>query len=503
MYAKHTYLLLAFCATPLFARLTTLQHYDPDPVYSSVSCEAPPGTHLHLRQTAYMKGFDDRRAHVSFSLAPFVQRATKATGENGTHYNNDNAAGTKTGDFRGTTYVMGLFLGNDANGLNIWGNDAENTNNLNFANTLLPANLKTTGQAMQGVLWKNTDGGAATTPSIFSETILQKDANFGAFSYQTEYQRVGLRTEANIDFKYLGFSLQGGVSQVKHENKTFATSSLTDTTNSPIYTFLTHTGAAGPQDADQNLFNQNIVNNLEALFAADGGIAYDTTTYESTDLEDVRASLHLRYPVHLHGQEDDDSWTSLIVTPYMVAAGSFPSAPQRDYTKAFSLSAGNNGHPSAGGTIGCLLDFAETVEAGFEAGITYFLGQNIAQVPCPNHKLQRVIYPYKRDMHIEPGYNWHFGASMTAYDFIENTNFYFTYTFVQHTKDTHRLQVANANFLPQMLDELSEWNAHLFNASLNFTIHQNIQVGLTWQGALKQRNAYASHTILGSISAVF
>jgi hypothetical protein len=54
-----------------------------------------------------------------------------------------------------------------------------------------------------------------------------------------------------------------------------------------------------------------------------------------------------------------------------------------------------------------------------------------------------------------------------------------------------------------MLEELSTWTSQMFIAALTFEIQPSIFVSIGWQGALSQKNAYCSNTILGSLNFLF
>ena len=127
-------------------------------------------------------------------------------------------------------------------------------------------------------------------------------------------------------------------------------------------------------------------------------------------------------------------------------------------------------------------------------------------MPCPNHPLQRVFYPYSRNLHVEPGFNWHFGANLNAIEFVKNISFLFKYQFIQHSRDSitpMANSIGNEFFYPEVLEELSPWTSQMFTAALDFKIQPGIYLSLAWQGALSQSNAYASNTILGSLNFLF
>jgi hypothetical protein len=180
-----------------------------------------------------------------------------------------------------------------------------------------------------------------------------------------------------------------------------------------------------------------------------------------------------------------------------------PLAPIQDYSKLYALPLGNNGHIALGATAGVTFDLIESIEFGFEFGATSFLENTIYQMPCPNHILQRGLYPYKEDMIVKPGCNGQFAFIFNAFEFAHNTTFSFRYDYVQHTQDTYTLVNYNPYSLPSQLEIQSPWTSQMFIASLVFQLTPNIALSGAWQGALSQRNAYCSNTIMASLSCVF
>ena len=203
---------------------------------------------------------------------------------------------------------------------------------------------------------------------------------------------------------------------------------------------------------------------------------------------------------------EEGDYSPMLITPYAMIGYTLPLTPHREYSILYSLPFGNNGHQSIGGNVGITFDFIDTVEIGFEGGLTFFTEQEIANMPIPNHELQRVLYPYRRDVNYAPGFNWQFGANLNAIEFIKNISFLFDYDFIQHTRDKITQlpnQVGNQYFFPEMLEELSPWTSQMFMAAFDFKLQPGVHLSLAWQGALSQTNAYCSNTILGSLNFLF
>ena len=274
MMIKRTFLLscaIINCfSEQLFANLTTMQYWDPSPIYSANNYLMPPNSNLlNLRKARKkdMKPSHDKR--FSIGLTGFVQAASRAYDWYGCNTyqswcgNNSGLSqgglGNQMGDFRGTLAAMPLFLGNDPSGNSIFGKDiyslTEKTKSIfydqtdtrlitlaSIDKTLLPENLKNIAKIFSGAVSPsgginstctattgNSDkdqaaflflpAGTSTTPaltdtvpSVFSQDYLSQDTSFfGAFSLPLEYRKAGLRLELAIEpTDWLGLTIQTG-----------------------------------------------------------------------------------------------------------------------------------------------------------------------------------------------------------------------------------------------------------------------------------------------------
>ena len=209
-------------------------------------------------------------------------------------------------------------------------------------------------------------------------------------------------------------------------------------------------------------------------------------------------------PNRFNKNDADDDWPDMIFTPYIWLGGTFPIAKEQNYNQLLSLAFGNNGHPSMGTGVGMTFDFAESVEVGFEGGLTYFFPKQEYR-PFPTHPLQRLLYPFRTDVLTSPGMNWHVKVLMNAYQFLKHVSFWFTYELIEHSKD--HFAVCNPAlaqyFYPDVLSCNSDWRGQFFNAALVFDIQPGLQASLVWQQPITPRNAYYPVSILGSINFMF
>lgn len=553
----------------LSADLTTLQSWDPIPVFNAANLNTPPDTQFcTLVKRQIIDDVPGKRRKIGINFSPFMQRAvrgqagpnsffgdypgTLTPNPNGGPDTNVQAPGTALSDMNGTAYLMGLFLGADENGNGIWGlgnvdtGDAVDITYTTVTTTLLNLNLQNAAMGLNGIsqanptvipstncntliynVATNPNGPPEdqfTAPSILSQSALDQDATlFGAFSVPLIYQKTGLRWELNFDISdNFGFIFRGGVAQIAQYAQTSKSlssivppSTTTTTTPTTIFSELSTVGAAQQAGAGnaitlnqplaQAIFEQWVDDNIDDLLDPTYGADYNIQSYYATGLEDLRFIFFARHSFAMHPHEEND-YTPMLITPYAVFGYTLPMSGPQNYSQLYALPLGNSGHASFDTLGGLTFDFLDSVELGFEAGATFFQAEDILQMPCPNHILQRVIYPYRRNLNVAPGCNWHFSASLNAIDFIKNISFISNYNFVQHTADTITPMagsIGNQYFFPNYLEDLSPWTSQLFTAALDFKLQPGIHFSLAWQGALSQTNAYCSNTVLGSLNFLF
>ena len=398
-------------------------------------------------------------------------------------------------------------------------------------------------------------GTPSTAPiSIFDPNALAQDTTyFGAFSLPISYQQAGLRLELNINFwDYVGITVQTGMSNMR-QNYVNTIPGLTQTTpssgttinyftngqtapgpyslsaipNIPVtsptttsnitnlygnLTFVTGTTPATvpvPNCDAQAAFDQYISNNIAQILNPDCLGSDPICAFEKNGFDDVRiiANFQKTYePFRMRHEEDDDAgnWPDVLFTPYAWVGGSVPTGTKQNYRNILSLPFGNNGHGSIGGGGGFLFDFAESVEVGFEGGVTYFTPKT-KTIPFPTHQLQRVLYPFDATVKIQPGMNWEFTALLNAYQFIKHVSFWFTYEMIEHKKDCYILQDKSTAqyYVPQVLTCRSDWRAQFFNAAIVFDIMPGAQFSFVWQQPISPRNAYYPVSIMGSLNFLF
>ena len=556
-------ILVACLPSILSANITTLQSWDPAPIFNAANLNMPPDTPFcNNLKKRILNDSTDKHRRWGINISPFVQKATRAQqGENiyfGDSPNNiastavdlpqPGSPGGQMSDYQGTPYLMGLFLGQDIDGNSIWGGptaaDTGNVTNITLANvtaTNLKKNLRdainvlnnnpdpitTTPPDYNNALLYNigTNPNATppyTMPSIFSQSVLKDDTiYFGAFSVPLAYQKAGFRWEFNFDISDdIGFLARGGFCNITQRTGPALGLSQYSLPNTPqpvtigsnanisLYTGLNTvanatTGAnVFPFQPAQYTFDEWLTNNINDLLDPTDGADYDILTFSKIGVEDIQLLGFVRHPFTLH-PVNTDKYATVILTPYMIAGGTIPIAPVRDYSKLYALPFGNNSHGSIGGVVGLTVDFINSIEFCLEFGATGFLKKTIYELPVPNHQLQRVIYPYRQDVDYSPGFNGQFSAIFNAYKFTHNVSFSLKYTYVQHTQDTITLVTPSQYFFPNMLEEKSMWNSQMLIGALVFELQPSAYLSIAWQGALTQKNAYCSNMILASLNFLF
>jgi hypothetical protein len=192
----------------------------------------------------------------------------------------------------------------------------------------------------------------------------------------------------------------------------------------------------------------------------------------------------------------------------MISGGASPGDENRlvgGLNNAFFTPFGNNDHNAIGFTAGLDFDFVETVEIGGEVGITHFFSKNFEKFRLPTSEWQSGVYPFSTDVNVNPGFNWHFGAKISSYHFLQCLSGYFEYVQVHHCQDSIELRKCEDQgvFLPNQFEVLTGFDVKLVNAALNYDISPNINLGIVGQIPLSQKNAYRSSTVLFSFAATF
>lgn len=239
-------------------------------------------------------------------------------------------------------------------------------------------------------------------------------------------------------------------------------------------------------------------------------LGLDTCSFNRVGPEDLRINLFWRQIFVIN--QENPAYPRLLFMPFIDAGIGIPLDKERDPRLAFSVPIGNNNHVSAGINAGFTLDFLDTIDLSFHAGFTRFFKRNFCNVRLPTHPKESGIFPYKADVEIRPGTTYHFGAGIHAYHFLDNLSVWSEWQYISHRED--RIKVCRSfipedsiyfekGFLVDLAECLTKWEVHFITTGFNYDLSPFLSTGILWQAPVKQRNAYRSGTVLGTITFTY
>lgn len=440
--------------------LSSLAKNDPYPVFSSLD----PHTFLYTHEKLRVKDPEfakRKRDNVGISLSPFGQNADRGRDINGVR--------APLGDLTGNWGMIPLLYGPIPDG-----------------KTMTPTLQTALENLFPGVAPGDLNDGTKIDPY----------QQFGYFSVPLKYRKRGVRFDLQADI-YAGFglSLQTGIVSMSQTNTGFV--DLTICTPSDC------------QFDPAPLTGQNVEKYLMSqLDTIAKEIKLDICDYCEASIEEVRINLFWRRGFELNHDEED--WPSFLLIPFFTIGGTVsPGSENRisagGFNRAFALPFGNNDHNGIGFTTGLNIDFIESIEIGAEVGATYFFKRNFEKYRVPTSVYQSGIYPFTTDVSIQPGFNWHFGAKISAFHFLQRLSGWLQYIQMEHKEDDIKLRKCEDEgiFLPRQLEKISGFKAKFIDVGLNYDISPNIGLGMFWQAPITQRNSYRSSTIMLSFNATF
>jgi len=439
---------------------STNQRADPWPEYTSED----PNDFLYTRQKNRLKGFEvvyDTDECFSFALSPFGQNACNARGL--TYDCTCDDDGIKT-----------IPIGNVENGP--WGLVAMLFGGIPEGKTLIPA-LETAREH----LFPDQESGTIEEPDVLDPYQV-----YGFVSFPIKYRKRGLRAEFLVQAcDGFGFALQAGFADICQivDPDLGCTQSEVCCSNGTDFT-----------DGVKEYLICQYQKIAEEL-------CINIRSFHDTGMEDVRLMGYWRHAYDVN--RDRKGWAHLLVEPFLVLGGTVAVAKEKWQSKIFSVPFGNDGHHSIAAVAGLDFDFVETVSIGGEAGITHFFSHDFCNYRVPTSPYQTGIYPFTTAVSVSPGLNWHIGAKMSAYHFLDRLSMYFQYLFIQHRNDEIRLKTCDPAFLPWVQEQRSCWQAQLFNAGFNYDISPNMAFGFLAQWPIRGKQTYSSSTILGTFTATF
>lgn len=453
-------IVLVFLICISFAQIdavpTSYSRSDPFPVYTSLD----PYNFLYKRERFIDKDGIERQRYVPqrffISLSPFGQNADSSR--------NNFKDLIPLDDITGRWNMLALLYGQTP------------------ACCVLPPVLREAQQALYPTL----------TPPICDQSV-DPCEQFGFFSVDSKYRKRGLRWDLNLHITNdVGFNFQGGVSDIT--NTVSCVVNLTD------YSCYSEENPFDPCNTALTVENVNkyLMNKL-SIIADQTGV--NINSYKSTQLEDFRFNLFWR---HLYeGNMIRNDWPNLYVMPFMMFSGIVALEKDLNPSKLLAVAHGNNNHHAVAASGGVHLDFVETIDLGFEVGGTYYFPRDFNCFRMPNHIYQQTLFPFVTDVRRAPGWNWHFGAKLGAYHFLEHLSFFFQYVIISHQRDTICLKVCDPAFQPRTLEKVSSWTSQIANISFDYDISPHMSIGFLWQAPLMQLFSFRSTTVLFSLSLCY
>jgi hypothetical protein len=497
MVRSATYKLVALSASLLIFDafgMTSYDPYDPLQIYSS----ADPHEFLYTLKKDRMLGIvpELKEQRANFAISFFEQKANKA------HDSEEETV--MLGDMLGLWNMLALTYDHCPSTTVLTPNLLQAANTA-FADTL--GTVPATAENPDGELFFGEE--IALTYTHVSEVI---GPHFGMVSAPLEYRKYGTRFDASIlIFDNIGARIQGGFAEVQQ--------SLTHT--GETYGFIDRsaddlpTGDLSPisfADVQENLSKvHRVLCDSDKIKAIAEELNLDVSDFRKSGFEDLRASLFWRQAIKFN--YDNEGWPKFLLVPFVQLYGTLGVGPKRDPFKQFSVSFGSNGHDSVGFNAGIALDFEDSLEIAAEAGGTFFSSESYT-IRLPVHLNQRGILPCTASATVMPGNNWHFIGTFNAKRFIDKLSAYAQIILIAHNKDRIR-DVAGAfnrctddekstsQLMPEVIEQISQWNWRMFDLALNYNIAPNISLGAIYQGPLSRKNAPRTKTLLGSLSITF
>jgi len=470
----------------LHPTVTTLSKNDPLPIFSSWQ----PRSFLDTYEKYHFKhcfDYDLKCVGDRFALAisPFHQKANRGR--------NFDKQRVPLGDLEGRWHMLGMLYGP-----------------VPVGDTLVNTKLGNAKEQIFGVMPDDT---------IPMDLILSDSHELvGYFSVPIRYRKTGVRFEADFRFaEDFGLSLFGGVSEIKQTVTQLInlTCEAIDEEIVPSCVFSEETIKL----IQENLMTSSVA---ECIFRE---IGLDPCDFQEAGFEDLYVNLWWRHVMAINENRDPCEWPHFLFIPFLSVDVNIPLGRKKDRDKLYSLPFGSDDHAAAGMTVGCNLDFYQTVEIGIAGGFLHFFSRDIDKFYIPNSKLQSGIFPFFTAVNKQPGRNAFFDCQLHVFRFIDKLSFWAQWAFLTHQEDTITLknpdQIAfkrsggettgsgtnevrlSAWDGPGEIRCLSKFMVQVLNTGFYYEISPNMSLGFTVQWPLMQRNAYRSTTFLGTIRGVF
>lgn len=329
---------------------------------------------------------------------------------------------------------------------------------------------------------------------------------FGYVSAPFKYYKYGARFDADILTPIdLGIRIRLGVAQIRQAPCPGYIDLMPET---PACPNPDTTGCTGCK----TLVSDGIINQRQTIASL---LALDLGPYcaSSIDLADIALYWTHSFDINPTDVTYETDQAHASFNPFLMVEFSPPFGKRRPPEKLCSATFNNNGHMAWGMTGGFALNFLQTIEIGFDMGFTKFSCEFYPAQPVPTNPYQQGIFTRKADLTIRPGTNLNFGAYLVAHHFLDNFNISVDFRLVEHCIDKIMFQRISllpgqapyppSNLVIDKLVQLSGWESWFVDWGITYDISPNVGLGIFAQLPVRQRLAYRSTTVMGSLIITF
>ncbi len=239
-------------------------------------------------------------------------------------------------------------------------------------------------------------------------------------------------------------------------------------------------------------------------------LGLDICNFHKIGMDDLYVSIYWRHLYIMN--EDNENYPRVNFMPFAEGGVGIPMFKEERNKQLFAVPFGSNRHASIIGRAGFTIDFPDTIDLIVSGGFSFFVKRDYCNYRMPTNSAESGIFPYAADVSLRPGPTLYGTIGMHAYHFLDNLSFWGEYCIVSHADD--EIKVCRS-LIPQdsiyfetgfdvnRAECFSKWEAHFVNLGFHYDLTDNFSIGLLLQVPVRQRNAYRSHTVLGSINFVY
>lgn len=486
--------------------ISMMNKADPYPIFTS----SDPNDFLTTDMRNCLKiGYEEIRDHQRFtiSISPFRQTANAAQTKQCFPIADPTVAPTGQvcpptliGNINGPWNMLAIFY-------------PENNNNTQVQQYLLNSLGITTGSCGDPTEFTIT---CTCLKNIDDPLFSDPKKEFGFINVPVCYRKAGCRLEAECMLGCgIGIQLQTGIVDIRQtatfNDLTCSATGLACPSNTSTPGETEQCTIAGWDCSCKKIVIDKITSKVYKVATL---LNQNVQNYQKFSADDTRIRLFWRrpFPINYEAQETKNNWPHYLIMPYITADAIFPTGSTVCASRLFALPSGNNGHWGGGVTAGFIIDFEETIEIGFELGGTLFSKKTHCNFPLPTSWLQTGIYPHTGSVTVNPGHNWNAGFKFAAYHFLDRLSIYVQFMAVNHSKDCFKVNSVNSisgytapisTILTNKLHIQSGFFSSFANTGLNYDISPHMALGFFWQAPLKQKFAYRSTTLMGTLTITY